>query len=57
MGNIGCGIMTPEKYIVNIKKYLQAQEELAAQLTKKMGASNEHVKRVLKRVQLLKGEI
>ena len=46
IGNIECGIMTPEKYMVNIKKYLMEQEALAASLSKKMGKGNEHVKRV-----------
>jgi hypothetical protein len=57
MGNIDCGIMTPEKYVINIKKYLSEQEALASDLLKKMGKGNEHVKRVLKRVELLKTEI
>ena len=46
IGNIECGIMTPEKYVVNIKKYLVEQEALAVALSKKMGQGNEHVKRV-----------
>ena len=46
IGNIECGIMTPEKYLVNIKKYLMEQEALAVALSKKMGKGNEHVKRV-----------
>jgi hypothetical protein len=29
IGNIECGIMTPEKYIINIKEYLMEQEALA----------------------------
>jgi len=29
-GNIECGIMTSEKYIINIKEYLLDQEALAA---------------------------
>lgn len=57
MGNIECGIMTPEKYIINIKKYLADQEKLAADLSKKMGKGNDHVKRVFKRVELLRAEI
>lgn len=57
IGNIECGIMTPEKYMVNIKKYLSEQEGLAAALSKKMGKGNDHVKRVWKRVELLKAEI
>jgi len=46
IGNIECGIMTPEKYIFNINEYLMDQEALAASLLKKMGYNNEHVKRV-----------
>jgi hypothetical protein len=46
IGNIECGIMTPEKYVINIKKYLTEQEALVASLSKKMGKGNEHVKRV-----------
>lgn len=37
IGNIECGIMTPEKYMANIKKYLVEQETLAASISKKMG--------------------
>ena len=29
IGNIECGIMTPEKYIISIKEYLMEQEALA----------------------------
>ena len=57
IGNIECGIMTPEKYINNVKKYLQEQEGLASQLIQKMGKSNEHVKRVQKRIELMKAEL
>lgn len=57
MGNIECNIMTEAKYLSNIKKYLQEQEALATSLAKKLGKSNEHVKRVLKRIELLKTEI
>ena len=55
--NIGIGIITPQKYLSNIKEYLKDQEIVLKQLSVKVDSKNMHYMRVKKRVELITAEI
>jgi hypothetical protein len=56
--NVEIGILTPQRYLLNLKRYLGDQETLLASPTvKKLGAASKHAKRIAKRIELIKNEI
>lgn len=44
--NVQTGVMTPDKYLVSIKKYLKQVQSLLKEATKDLGSSNEHTRRL-----------
>jgi hypothetical protein len=56
-GNIEIGILTPEKYIKNVKSYLAEQEALIGSLSKKLDKKSDHLSRVVKRIALIRNEL
>ncbi len=55
--NVQTGILTPEKYLNGVKQYLKSVQKLLVQATTQLGKTNEHTKRLNKRVELLNIEI
>lgn len=56
--NVQIGIITPQRYLLNLKKYQADQEALyASARVSKLGKTNKHAIRILKRIDLTKLEI
>ena len=56
--NIQIGIITPERYLGNLKKYQTDQESLyKSSKVEKLGRTNKHAVRILRRIELVKIEI
>ena len=56
--NVQIGIITPDRYLLNLKKYQQDQETLyKSAKVQKLGSTNKHALRILKRVELIRLEI
>ena len=55
--NFETGILTPQKYLEDIKAYLQTQKQLLKQCTEENGNSDEHTKRLKERCIVIADEI
>lgn len=55
--NVGTGIVTPDKYIKNLKNFLANTTALHKEACQKLGSKNTHTKRLQERIQLIQVEL
>ena len=55
--NVQTGIVTPESYIKQINVYHKKLQQQAQKAAQELGAKNEHVQRLNKRVSVVKNEL
>lgn len=55
--NCQIGIITVDSYLQDMKDYLKAEKGLLGTLQSKMGKTNKHVLRIMKRIELVEKEI